>query len=118
MVFKEIPSKTIISASKIYDNLVNPYMECQHACYFCYAHLMKKKIFLMKKISEKPKIRGILLIPLRKFSIKRRLIYSLSSNFVILFFLLPSTGLKNEVKALSIRKCSQVIPLNGHLPVP
>ncbi len=42
MIVKEIHSKTILSASKIYDYVINPYVGCQHACSYCYARFMKK----------------------------------------------------------------------------
>jgi len=42
MKVKEIHSKTILSVSKIYDYVINPYVGCQHACTYCYARFMKK----------------------------------------------------------------------------
>lgn len=42
MNIKEIESKTILSASKIYEYTVNPYIGCQHACSYCYARFMRK----------------------------------------------------------------------------
>jgi DNA repair photolyase len=42
MNIKEIQSKTILSVSKIYDYVINPYVGCQHACTYCYARFMKK----------------------------------------------------------------------------
>ena len=42
MNVKEIKSKTILSASKVYDYVINPYIGCQHACYYCYARFMKR----------------------------------------------------------------------------
>jgi DNA repair photolyase len=39
---REIQAKSILSASKIYPNVINPYVGCQHACSFCYARYMKK----------------------------------------------------------------------------
>ena len=39
---KEIQSKTILSTSKVYDYVINPYIGCQHACSYCYAHFMKR----------------------------------------------------------------------------
>jgi len=38
----EIHSKTILSPSKIYDYVVNPYVGCQHGCSYCYARFMKR----------------------------------------------------------------------------
>lgn len=42
MIIKEIRSKTILSVSKIYDYVINPYTGCAHACSYCYARFMKK----------------------------------------------------------------------------
>ena len=42
MIVKEIKAKTILSASKIYDWVINPYVGCQHACSYCYARFMKR----------------------------------------------------------------------------
>ena len=42
MIVKEIRSKTILSKSKIYDYVINPYVGCQHACQYCYARFIKK----------------------------------------------------------------------------
>lgn len=42
MKIREIHSKTILSASKIYSYVINPYVGCQHACYYCYARFMKR----------------------------------------------------------------------------
>ncbi len=42
MNVKEIHSKTILSASKIYDYVINPYVGCQHGCSYCYARYMKR----------------------------------------------------------------------------
>lgn len=42
MKVREIHSKTILSVSKIYDYVINPYVGCQHACTYCYARFMKK----------------------------------------------------------------------------
>ncbi len=38
----EIQSKTILSSSRIYDYVINPYVGCQHACIYCYARFMKR----------------------------------------------------------------------------
>jgi DNA repair photolyase len=38
----EIRSKTILSKSKIYDYVINPYVGCQHACQYCYACFIKR----------------------------------------------------------------------------
>ena len=42
MFIREIQSKSILSASKIYPYVINPYVGCQHACSYCYARYMKK----------------------------------------------------------------------------
>jgi DNA repair photolyase len=42
MNVKEIRSKTILSVSKIYKYVINPYVGCQHACSYCYARFMKR----------------------------------------------------------------------------
>lgn len=39
---KEIHSKSILSSSKIFDYVVNPYVGCQHGCSYCYARFMKR----------------------------------------------------------------------------
>ncbi len=42
MNVNEIQSKSILSASKVYDYVVNPYVGCQHGCSYCYARYMKR----------------------------------------------------------------------------
>ncbi|OGN90468.1 MAG: radical SAM protein [Chloroflexi bacterium RBG_13_48_10] len=42
MIVKEIQSKTILSVSKVYPYVINPYTGCQHNCLYCYAHFMKR----------------------------------------------------------------------------
>ncbi|WP_286978957.1 SPL family radical SAM protein [Aminobacterium sp. UBA5514] len=42
MIIREIHAKSILSASKIYPYVINPYVGCQHACTYCYARYMKK----------------------------------------------------------------------------
>mgnify|MGYP001207992839 CR=1 FL=1 len=42
LTVRKIQSKTILSASKIYPYVINPYVGCQHACTYCYARYMKK----------------------------------------------------------------------------
>jgi DNA repair photolyase len=42
MKVKEIRSKTILSKSRIYDYVINPYVGCQHACQYCYACFIKR----------------------------------------------------------------------------
>jgi DNA repair photolyase len=42
MIIKEIRSKTILSVSKIYNYVINPYVGCQHGCSYCYARFIKR----------------------------------------------------------------------------
>ncbi|MBJ6723920.1 SPL family radical SAM protein [Geomesophilobacter sediminis] len=42
LIVREIKAKSILSASKIYPYVINPYVGCQHACSYCYARYMKK----------------------------------------------------------------------------
>lgn len=42
MIIREIRAKSILSESKVYDYVVNPYTGCQHACSYCYARFMKR----------------------------------------------------------------------------
>ena len=42
MIVKEIQAKTILSVSKVYDFVINPYTGCQHGCTYCYARFMKR----------------------------------------------------------------------------
>lgn len=42
MIIKEVQAKSILSASKVYPYVVNPYTGCQHNCTYCYAHFMKR----------------------------------------------------------------------------
>jgi len=42
MIVKEIQAKAILSVSKIYDYVINPYVGCQHGCTYCYARFMKR----------------------------------------------------------------------------
>jgi DNA repair photolyase len=42
MIIKEIRSKTILSISKVYPYVINPYTGCQHNCSYCYARYMKR----------------------------------------------------------------------------
>ncbi|MCE5346186.1 MAG: radical SAM protein [Bacteroidales bacterium] len=42
MNVKEIQSKTILSPSRIYDYVINPYVGCQHGCQYCYARFIKR----------------------------------------------------------------------------
>jgi DNA repair photolyase len=42
VIIKEVQAKTILSASKVYDYVINPFVGCQHACSYCYARFMKR----------------------------------------------------------------------------
>jgi len=42
MYIKEIQSKMILSGSKIFPYVINPYVGCQHNCTYCYARFMKR----------------------------------------------------------------------------
>lgn len=42
MITREIQAKSILSNSKIYPYVVNPYVGCQHGCSYCYARFMKR----------------------------------------------------------------------------
>lgn len=42
MIVKEILAKSVLSTSKIYDYVINPYVGCQHARRYCYARFMKR----------------------------------------------------------------------------
>ncbi len=42
MIVKEIYATSILSKSKIFDYVINPYTGCQHACSYCYARFMKR----------------------------------------------------------------------------
>ena len=42
MIIQETHPKTILSASKIYPYVINPYTGCQHDCSYCYARFMKR----------------------------------------------------------------------------
>ncbi|MBW6474818.1 MAG: radical SAM protein [Anaerolineaceae bacterium] len=42
MYIKEIQAKTILSKSKIFPYVINPYVGCQHNCTYCYARFMKR----------------------------------------------------------------------------
>lgn len=42
MVIREVQAKSILSASKVYPYVLNPYGGCQFGCRYCYARFMKK----------------------------------------------------------------------------
>lgn len=42
LMVREIEAKSILSASKIYSYVINPYVGCEHACSYCYARYMKR----------------------------------------------------------------------------
>jgi len=42
LIVKEIQAKTILSVSKVYPYVINPYTGCQHGCTYCYARFMKR----------------------------------------------------------------------------
>ncbi len=42
VIIKEIQSKSILSNSKVYPYVINPYTGCQHSCSYCYARFMKR----------------------------------------------------------------------------
>lgn len=42
MIIKEILSKSILSESKVFPYVINPYTGCQHNCSYCYARYMKR----------------------------------------------------------------------------
>ncbi|MDM7988583.1 MAG: radical SAM protein [Smithella sp.] len=42
MRIKEKHAKSILSPSKIYDYVINPFVGCQHGCSYCYARFMKR----------------------------------------------------------------------------
>ena len=42
MIIEETQPKTILSISKVYPYVINPYTGCQHNCSYCYARFMKR----------------------------------------------------------------------------
>jgi DNA repair photolyase len=42
MIVKEVYSKTILSSSKVFPYVINPYTGCAHGCTYCYARFMKR----------------------------------------------------------------------------
>jgi DNA repair photolyase len=42
LIVREVRAKSILSASKVYPWVINPYTGCQHGCSYCYARFMKR----------------------------------------------------------------------------
>ncbi len=42
MFVREITARGVLSKSKVFDYVVNPYVGCQHGCAYCYARFMKR----------------------------------------------------------------------------
>jgi len=42
VIVNETRAKSILSLSKVYPYVINPYTGCQHACSYCYARFMKR----------------------------------------------------------------------------
>jgi DNA repair photolyase len=42
MIVKEVQARSVLSVSRVYPYVVNPYTGCQHACSYCYARFMKR----------------------------------------------------------------------------
>lgn len=42
MIVTEICARSILSKSRVFDYVVNPYIGCQHGCAYCYARFMKR----------------------------------------------------------------------------
>ncbi|MGA8849853.1 MAG: radical SAM protein [Dehalococcoidia bacterium] len=42
MIIRKIYARSILSKSKVFDYVVNPYIGCQHGCAYCYARFMKR----------------------------------------------------------------------------
>lgn len=42
MIIREIYPRSILSKSRVFDYVINPYTGCQHGCTYCYARFMKR----------------------------------------------------------------------------
>jgi len=42
MIVREIYARSILSKSKVFEYVINPYVGCQHGCTYCYARFMKR----------------------------------------------------------------------------
>ncbi|MEO0278431.1 MAG: hypothetical protein ABIM21_04000 [candidate division WOR-3 bacterium] len=42
MNVKLVKVRSILSKSKVYDYVINPYIGCQHGCVYCYARVVKR----------------------------------------------------------------------------
>ena len=42
MIIKEVLAKSILSDSRVFPYVINPYTGCQHNCTYCYARFMKR----------------------------------------------------------------------------
>lgn len=42
MIVREIYARSILSKSKVFEYVINPYIGCQHGCTYCYARFMKR----------------------------------------------------------------------------
>ena len=42
MIVKQVQAKTILSNSKVYTYVINPYTGCEHSCSYCYARFIKR----------------------------------------------------------------------------